>query len=191
MASVPIVTRGQGGLRTAITPIVISHILKKTFGPDVNRQVGDRIYVVEPIPPDDTDFMDEPRLQQGTSPMVFLRQLHATLRGQRLYTFTYPFVSKWHIASDGHFTVMGLLTTKVAREIDSLNSIALSGLAVQRYGLGAVSGEEPLMRAILARRGIRSNADIAHFAQRLSLDPAGVAREAQRFDRVHPTRVAY
>jgi predicted Zn-dependent protease len=184
----------RGGQRYVVTPLVIQRVLKKAFGPDQNRRSSERLYVVEPVPIDNTDYVDEPRLRVGTMPIVFLsRDVKNSypLSGQPVYTFTYPFISKWHVATDGRLSVMGLLTTRAAREIDALDGTSLTTLAIQRYGLQAITGEEALVRAILARRGIRSEEQVARYAADLFGNPSALATEARSFDQFNKVPINY
>lgn len=190
----PVASIFKDGQRYIVTPVVVSHIFKQALGPDVTRRIFDRLFVLEPIPIDGTDYMDEPRMQVGTLPIIFLqREPNAVLTqsGLPVYTFTYPFVSKWHVASDGHLTVNGLLTTRVAEEIDGLNVVSLTQLAIQRYGLAALRNDESLTRAILWRRGFAGPTATQQYAARLTSDTVRLSSEARAFDVSHPAAINY
>jgi len=185
----------SGGQKYVITPVVVQRTLKKLFGPDSDTKANDVLYVAEPVPFDDTDYLDEPRMTAGTSPITFLQirprwSLRAS--GKPIYTLTDPFISKWQIGSDGKIAVMGLTTTTVAKEVDGLTVASLGMQATVRYGLSAVAGgEKALVTAMLARRGFQGPNATSVYRSMLLTSPPDLAHRFGVYDQSHQPTINY
>lgn len=186
-----VASRRIRGENYVITPVTLYNIYKSKLGPDASRTRGQTIFLAEPIPVDGTEYMDEPRLEAGTAPVLFLQRTAYQYQGQPIYSLTFPYISKWHLSSAGRLSVYGLNTTRVAREIDSLTPAWLTALAAQRYGPLNVHDEESFTRAALARRGIAGREVLSRYTQRLSIAPRAIADELRAWDVSHPERIDY
>lgn len=186
----------HGNETFVLTPVRIAGVLKSALGPDRDRRAGESILVAEPIPPDGTEYTDEPRLHPGDSPLMFLqrdpRWVVPGSAGNHVYLLTYPMVSKWYISLDRKLHVAGLLNTRVAREVDSMSGPALGIQAIRRYGVGSILNESSLVSAILRRRSGRAGpAELDRYRAALTTDPKREAANNSAYDTGHRDPIDY
>jgi hypothetical protein len=167
----------SGSETYVVKEFTVRQLFRHLLGPDQNVKSGDKILIVDNARTDGGVYIDDPILESGTAPIVFLKRaspkISAMLHQPVLYSFTTHFVSKWVADKSLKIHVLSARNSRVAMEVNGHTAGTLFKKAYAKYGASTLR-EDALLRSMLSAHGVTGDRAVQGYVERLRVAPESV-----------------